>query len=345
MMRRWTALRPVLLAVLVMAFALCASAQEQSRIIRFDPALDAIIAPDTKPEKLADGFGFLEGPTWVRNGGYLIFSDIPANVINKWDPKEGKVSVFLEKSGFTGSDPTGIGSEQTNGKDTFYLIGSNGITVDPEGRVTFCAMGDRQIVRLEKDGRRTVLAHRYEGKLLNGTNDLVFKRNGSLYFADPPSGLRGRDKSPQKELPYNGIFLLKDGQLELLSSDMENPNGLALSPDEKYMYVVDLAKRLIWRFDVKPDDTWENRELFADMTADPGIGNPDGIKVDERGNVYATGPGGLWIFSPEGKHLGTLVFPERPANLAFGDDDGRTIYVTARTGLYKIRGKIPGVLP
>ena len=326
------------------AFAF-AQTQTTGPVVRLDAALDDIVSPGAKVEKLAGDFGFTEGPVWVRGGGYLIFSDIPANVINKWNPSDGKVSVFLDRTGFTGADPTGVGGEQRNERGVFYLIGSNGVTLDPQGRVTFNAMGDRQIVRVEKDGRRTVLASKYQGKQLNSTNDLVYKRNGSLYFTDPPSGLRLRNDDPKKELPFSGVFLLKGGTLHLLADEFGTPNGIVLSPDEKILYVNDSARRNIWRFEVKPDDSVSNGQLFVDMTGDKEPGNPDGMKVDEKGNLYSTGAGGIWVISPQGKHLGTLVFPELPANLAFGDPDGKALYVTARSGLYRMRLKIPGVRP
>ncbi|MCH7977622.1 MAG: SMP-30/gluconolactonase/LRE family protein [Acidobacteria bacterium] len=323
--------------------------QDKSPIIRLDAALDAIVPFGAKVEKLAGGFGFLEGPVWIREAGkkegYLVFSDIPRNVIHKWDPSDGKVSVLVERSGFTGSDPTGVGRQQTNGEEVFYNLGSNGIAMDPQGRLVVSAMGDRQIVRLEEDGRRTVLASHYEGKRLNSTNDLVYKSNGSLYFTDPPSGLRNGDTDPKKELPYNDVFLLKDGKLVLLNQDVPHPNGLAFSPDEKYLYVAGLRTRTIMRFDVQPDDTLANGRVFVDMSPDKAIGNPDGMKVDQQGNVYCSGAGGIWVISPQGKHLGTLVFPERSANMVFGDADGKSLYVTARAGLYRIRLKIPGIRP
>ena len=327
-----------------------AEAQEESPVIRLDSALDNIVPSGAKVEKLAGGFGFLEGPVWVPKGGgegegYLVFSDIPGNVIHKWDPASGKVSVLVERSGFTGSDPTGVGRQQTNGVDVFYNLGSNGIAMDPQGRLVVSAMGDRQIVRLEEDGRRTVLASHYQGKRLNSTNDLVYKSNSSLYFTDPPSGLRNGDTDPKKELPYNGVFLLKDGKLVLLTQDIRHPNGLAFSPDEKYLYVAGLRTRTIMRFDVQPNDTLANGRVFVDMSLDKAIGNPDGMKVDQQGNVYCSGAGGIWVIPPQGKHLGTLVFPERSANMVFGDADGKSLYVTARAGLYRIRLKIPGLRP
>jgi gluconolactonase len=323
-----------------------AAAQQKGPVVRLDPRLDDIVDWAATVEKVAGDFGFSEGPVWMRKGGFLIFSDIPANVIHKWNPTDGRVSVFLDKSGFTGADASGVGGEQTNAKgQAIYLIGSNGVTVDPQGRVTFNAMGDRQVVRIEADGRRTVLASHFEGKRLNSTNDLVYKRNGSLYFTDPPSGLRRRNDDPKKELPFNGVYLLKGGKLQLLAKDLANPNGIALSPDEKILYVNSSADRKIFRFDVQPDDTATNGRLLVDMSAEKEPGVPDGMKVDEKGNLYCTGPGGIWVMSPQGTHLGTLVFPEQPANLAFGDADGRMLYVTARSGLYRIRLKIPGIRP
>ena len=332
----------VILLSVAATVSAAAHAQEKGPVVRLDPALDAIVASDAKVETVAEGFGFTEGPVWVRKGGYLLFSDIPANVIHKWSPGDRKVSVFLDKSGFTGTDPTGVGALRPDGR---ALIGSNGLTVDRQGRVIFCAHGDRQIVRLEADGRRTTLASHYEGKRLNSPNDVVLKSDGALYFTDPPAGLRGRDQDPKKELPYNGVFLLKGGKLQLLIQDLPFPNGVTFSPDEKVFYVNSAADRKIFRLEVKPDGTVANRQLFMDMTSDKAEGNPDGMKVDEKGNLYSTGPGGIWIMSPAGKHLGTIAFPEVPANLAFGDADGKTLYVTARTGLYRIRLQIPGVRP
>jgi gluconolactonase len=333
-------------SAVMLLLSLTAAAQDGSAVVRLDPALDDIVAANAKVERVAGDFGFTEGPVWVRTGGYLLFSDIPANVINKWNPADGKVSVFLDKSGFTGADATGVGGEQTNARgQTIYLIGSNGVTLDPQGRVTFNAMGDRQVVRVEADGRRTVLASQYEGKRLNSTNDLVYKRNGSLYFTDPPSGLRRRNDDPRKELPFNGVFLLKGGKLQLLARDLANPNGIALSPDERILYVNSSADRKIYRYEVQSDDTVANGRLLVDMSAEKQPGVPDGMKVDEKGNLYSTGAGGIWVISPQGKHIGTLVVPEQPANLAFGDAEGRTLYVTARSSVYRIRLKSTGVRP
>jgi|SRR5579872_4756649 len=335
----------VFLSVVAIVSAAASRAQDWSLIVRLNPAIDDILANDAKLEKVAAGFGFVEGPVWVRNGGYLLFSDIPANVINKWNPSNGKVSVFLPYSGFTGTDDTGVGMQFSNGHDTVTLLGSNAVTVDPKGRVAYCAHGDHQVVRLEADGRRTVLASQYEGKRLNSPNDLVFKSDGALYFTDPPAGLRDMDKDPKKELPFNGVYLLKDGKLQLLVKDLPLPNGLAFTPDEKYLYVNDSIKKTITRFEVLPDDTITNGKVIIDMTPDKAPGGPDGMKVDSKGDIYCSGPGGYWIISPEGKHLGTILMSDMPVNLAFGDDDGKTLYMTAFTALYRIRLKVPGPIP
>ena len=325
--------------------ASCLHGQNWNFVARINPALDEIVPFDSKVEKVAGNFGFLEGPVWVQRGGYLLFSDIPANVINKFNPADGKVSIAFPYSGFTGADSSGVGMQMDNGSALVILLGSNGIAIDLRGRIVFCTHGDHQIVRIEPDGRRTVLASQFEGKRLNSPNDLVFKSDGSLYFTDPPAGLREGDKDPKKELPFNGVYLFKDGKLRLLIKDMALPNGLAFTPDEKFLYVNDSAKKTITRYEVLPDDSLANGQLFIDMNTDKGPGVPDGMKVDQKGNVYCTGPGGVWIMSPEGRHLGTILTTELPANLAFGDSDHKTLYLTARTGLYRIHLKIPGMSP
>jgi len=333
-------------ATVVLIAGARAHAQNFGEVVRVDPAADAIIPQDAKVEKLAGDLGFLEGPVWVhsKGQGYLLFSDIPANVIRKWDPKGG-VSVFLEKSGFTGADASNVGGQTNNGFGMVNLIGSNGITLDKQGRIVFCQHGDRQISRLEKNGKRTVLASHYDGKRLNSPNDLVFKSDGSLYFTDPTAGLRLQDKDPAKELPFNGVYRLVKGKVELLSKDFARPNGIAFSPDEKYLYVDDTTKKIIMRFDVQPDGGVTNGQVITDMNSDTAPGAPDGMKVDQKGNIYCTGPGGFWIMSPDGKHIATVKTKELPANLNWGDDDGKTLYLTARTGLYRIRLNIAGVRP
>ena len=322
-------------------------AQKTGEIVRLDPSLGALVPAGAQIEKVADGFGFTEGPVWVHSGGagFLIFSDIPANVIDKWNPQDKKVSVFLAKSGFTGADPGDAGYQLNNGHGMVTLYGSNGITLDKQGRVTFCTHGDRNVVRIEKDGKRTVLADRYEGKRLNSPNDLVYKSDGSLYFTDPPFGLRKLADDPKKELPFAGVYRWADGKLQVVNKDFGAPNGIAFSPDEKYLYVDDSFSRTYWRFDVQPDGTLTNKKLLIDMSASKETDVPDGIKIDQKGNLYGAGPGAIWVLTPEGKHLGTIRPPENPANLAWGDADAKTLYFTAVTGLYRLHVNIPGIRP
>lgn len=285
-------------------------------------------------EKLAGGFGFTEGPVWIKEG-FLLFSDIPNNVILKWHPASG-VSDFLRPSGYHGpSLPQGA------------HIGSNGLTLDREGRLIICEHGNRRLTRLEHDGRRTVLADSYQGKRLNSPNDVICKSDGALYFTDPPYGLLGKDSDPAKELPYNGVYRLFERRLELLCENLSRPNGLAFSPDEEYLFVAnsDPVRKIWMRFEVAADGTLREGEIFQHATETSAEGLPDGLKVDQLGNLYCTGPGGIWIFSPRGEHLGTIELPEVPANCNWGDDSGKMLYITARTGLYRMKLKIEGIRP
>jgi gluconolactonase len=311
------------------------SAQGQA-VTATDPAFNAILPPGTTIETLkSDYFGVGEGPVWVHDGqpGYLIFSDIAANVIYKWSP-DGALSVFLDKSGFTGTDTTN-GGVAFNGRLNVGTWGSDGLTLDPQGRVVICAQGDRAIVRLEKDGTRRTLVDRYEGKRINGPNDVVVKKDGAIYFTDPPFGLRGANNSPAKELPFSGVFMLKDDKLTLLEREIPVPNGLAFSPDEKYLYVGGGGIR---RYDVQPDGTIANPTKFFNEGC-------DGLKVDQQGSVYCVNRGALWVLSKEGKQLGTVALPDNVTNFAFGDADAKMIYVTTRRGLYRFRTNVPGVRP
>ena len=304
-------------------------------VVRLDPALDAIVSADARVEKLAEGFQFLEGPVWVRDGGYLLFSDPNANTIHSWSPEAG-LAVFKTKSGYAGVDIADYGQP-----------GSNGLTLDREGRLTITEHGNRRVTRLEKNGVLTVLADRYEGTRLNSPNDLVYRSDGSLYFTDPPFGLPRFHEDPRKELPYSGVFRWADGKLALLSTDLTGPNGIAFSPDERYLYVTnwDVQKKVVMRYEVTPDGGVRNGRVFFDMTAAPGEEALDGMKVDQRGNLYVSGPGGLWIISPDGAALGMIKMPELPANFAWGDADGRSLYMTARSALYRVRLGVPGVRP
>lgn len=321
-------------SLLFVALAVRIEAAGEGKILRADPAINQIVPPTAIIEKLAGGFQFTEGPVWIQ-AGYLLFSDIPQNTIFRWAP-DGKVTVFRKPSGYDGT-----------AAPPSAPFGSNGLTLDTEGRLIICEHGNRRVTRLEKDGKLTVLADRYQGKRLNSPNDAVYKSDGSLYFTDPPYGLVKQDQDPKKELTFNGIYRLSGAKLQLLSTDLTRPNGLAFSPDEKHLYVANSdERRKIWmRFEVKPDGTLGNPKVLFDVTRQTAEGLPDGMKVDQKGNLYCTGPGGVWILSPEGKHVGTIQPAEVPANCAWGDADGKTLYMTARKGLYRIRLNIPGIRP
>jgi gluconolactonase len=301
-------------------------------VTRKNPAIDELVPRNAKIYKLAEGFQFTEGPVWVSQGKYLLFSDPNANTMYKYT-SEGQISVYREKSGYDGADIAEFGQP-----------GSNGLTFDPQGRLTINQHGNRRVIRVEQDGKEVVLADKFEGKRLNSPNDLVYRSDGALFFTDPPFGLPKFDKDPRKELAFAGVFSLYKGKLQVVSQDMTGPNGIAFSPDEKYLYVGnwDDHKKVIYRYEVQPDASLRNGEIFFDMTDAPGEDAIDGMKVDERGNLYVSGPGGLWVISPEGRHLGTIVAPMHPHNLAWGDDDHQTLYLTAKTGLYRIHLNVKG---
>jgi gluconolactonase len=308
-----------------------------SNVKRIDPKLGAIVPEDLKVEKVDGNFQYIEGPAWVRKGGYLLFSDIPANAILKWTPG-GSTSVY-RKELYSGTYPKGV------------LIGPNGESVDRQGRLVVADHGNRRVIRFEQDGSITVLADRFDGKRLNAPNDLVVRKNGDIYFTDPTALERSypadaKDK-PQLELNFNGVYrIAKNGKISLVIKDLPFPNGLAFSPDEKKLYVANSRPEKYWMvYDVQPDGTVTNGKKFFDATNVAGDDVPDGMKVDTAGNVYATGPAGLMIFSPEGEFIGSIQFPELPSNCAWGDKDGRTLYVTGRTSLYRVRLKVKGIVP
>ena len=292
------------------------------------------MAPDATLERVAGGFVFTEGPVWSVDGS-LLFSSPNTNVIYRWHPS-GRVTVFRSKSGYTGAD---IGR--------FTQPGSNGLTFDPQGRLTICQHGNRRVIRVEPHGNVTVLADRYQGRRLNSPNDVVYRSDGTVFFTDPPFGLPGVFDDPDKELPFSGVFAARDGQVTLVTDELEGPNGLAFSPDERYLYVGDWdpERTVVMRYELAPDQQVVDATVLFDMTDAEGEDSIDGLKVDQMGNVYVCGPGGVWVISPEGQHLGTLHLPEAPHNLAWGDQDGRTLYITALTSVYRLRLQIPGIRP
>jgi gluconolactonase len=304
-------------------------------IVRIDPAFDALVPPGAKIEKLAGGFSFTEGPIWrpyVGEGqGGLWFSDVIGNVTRQWTP-DGKVIELLRPGGYNGNSLPAGG-----------FIGPNGATAGKDGTVIMCQHGNRRIVRITSDLKVTTIVDNFEGKKFNAPNDVVYRSDGSMYFTDPPYGLPLGDDDPMKELPFNGVFKLASGKLQVLIKDMTRPNGLAFSPDEKVLYVANSDDNYrIWnRYDVLPDGSVANGRVFANVSAEPEAGLPDGMKVDSRGNIWATGPGGIWVFTPDAKHLGTIKPPEQPANCAWGDD-GKTLYITAVTGLYRLKTSVVG---
>ncbi len=302
-------------------------------IERFDRRIDSLVPADAVIEKLADGFNFIEGPVWDRQNGRLLFSDVRGNQIYQWTEADG-VRTFIDPV-FDG-DRTGKRS-----------ISSNGLTLDAEGRLIICEHGHRRISRLEADGTRSVVVERYDGGQLNSPNDAVYGSDGSLYFTDPPYGLEGLEESPDRELDFNGIYRLRpDGGLVLLVRDQSRPNGIALSPDESILYVAnsDDANKVWMAYDLDESGA-SNGRVFYDANDETAAGAADGMKVDVAGNLFATGPGGVWVLAPDGTHLGTISTGEVTANVAWGND-GRTLYLTSSTSLYRIEltteGQIPG---
>jgi gluconolactonase len=311
--------------------ASAAGADSAAKIVRLDPAFDKLVSASARVEKLVDGHEWVEGPVWNRKEGYLLFSDIPNNSIIQWRDGKGE-SLFMKPAGYTGKEPF-------TGREP----GTNGLTYDSEGRLVACEHGDRRISRLEADGKtKTTLADKYNGKRLNSPNDLVYKSNGALYFTDPIYGLPKGAEDPARELDFCGVYRLsKDGKLTLLTKEITRPNGIAFSPDEKKLYVASSdPDKAIWMvYDVQPDGTIANGKIFFDATAwakDKRPGLPDGMKVDKDGNIFATGPGGVHVFSPEGKLLGTFDTGVPTSNVAWGDD-GSTLYITANKALLRVR--------
>ena len=338
--------RPTLatLATLVLSVALsCSSSpplpeapqeQEAGTVVRMSEALDAIVSEGAKIEKLAGGLGFTEGPVWVVEGGpHLLFSDIPANNIYRWAEGDTEASVFFEG--------------MYRGEPRQASLGSNGLILDAQGRLIACEHGNRRISRMA-DGDWEPIVDNFEGQRLNSPNDAAWHPNGWLYFTDPPYGLPLQEQDPLRELDFNGIYRLnyETRELQLLVRDQTRPNGIGFSPDGRTAYVAnsDASNKVWMSYDVNTEGMFENGRVFYDAGSETDPGMPDGLKLDTEGNIYATGPGGVWIFAPDGTHLGSIRPAEIPANVAWGDD-GRSLYMTARTGLYRIKLLAKGSMP
>ncbi len=300
-------------------------------IERLDPRLDALIPLDANIQKLASGFTFTEGPVWDKRSDVLYFSDVRDNTIYSWSEDEG-VNVFIQP----------VFAEETDHPS----VGSNGLTLDREGRLILMEHGYRRVSRLEANGERTTLIDNYRGNRLNSPNDVAWHTNGWLYFTDPPYGMPGLENDPARELNYNGIYRLSpEGEIQLLERNQTRPNGLVFSPDEETLYVANSdAENKVWYAYTVIHGIIGNPRIFYDVNDQSSEGAADGMKVDTEGNLFATGPGGVWVFDPDGTHLGTIKPDEVPANVAWGDD-GSTLYMTARTGLYRVTLSTSGEIP
>lgn len=321
------------LAVLSLTSAMpaCAQTAPAAHVERLDPALDAVIAPGTRIERVATGFAFTEGPMW--RAGRLWFSDVVGDTLRAVAP-DGKVEVLLTNSGGLANPPAGAN------------IGSNAMVTDKDGSVLMTQMGGRQIARLDAANRPQPILSAFQGKRLNSPNDLVFAPDGSLWFTDPPFGLpHGMDKDPAKELPFNGVFRFAHGKLTAPITDMPLPNGIGFSPDGKVLYVSNYGPDAYVRaYAVAADGSLSAPRIFIQFPAGSGPEGCDGLKVDRAGNVWMSGPNGIRIVAPNGRVLGQIKLPEVAANLAFAED-GHTVYITASTSIYRLRSKIAGVLP
>ena len=301
-------------------------------IVRLDPAIDELIPQDAQLEKLAGGFTFTEGPIW-RPSGVLWFSDVVGNVVRQYSPADGKVTEILNPGGYDGKGNLPAGGYN----------GPNGSTADKDGAVLLCQHGYRRIVRISKDMKITTVVDRYAGKRFNSPNDVVYRSDGAFYFTDPPYGLPKGDDDPAKELKFNAVFRVANGKPQPVIKDLTRPNGIAFSPDQKTLYIGNTdEKNKVWMaYDVADNGTVSNGRVFYDANSEKEEGLPDGLKIDEKGNMWASGPGGIWVISPAGKHLGTIKMEQVPANCNWGDD-WKSLYITARTGLYRIKLSVAG---
>ena len=329
----------LVIGLLVAAVSPLANAQEKAKkeivrsIEKLDDALDALIDVSAPIEVISTGHQWSEGPVWIKDEKFLLWSDVPRNKISKWDPKTGETTVFMDPSGYDGP------------KTEWGEPGSNGLLLDAQGRLTVCDHGNRRVYRVEKDGTRKTIVDRFEGKRFNSPNDLIIHSNGDLYFTDPPYGL----KNPaSREIEWHGVYRVKpDGKVTLLTKEMTRPNGIGLSPDEKTLYIAQSDKELpvFKSWPIKDDGTLGEGKVMLDVSpwvkkGDPGM--PDGMAIDTQGNIWGTGPGGVMIISPEGKLLGRLLMGKATANCAFGDD-GSTLFITSSGFICKVKTKVKGL--
>lgn len=326
--------------VILLFGAACTATKDQPEqsygtIERTDEAINTLIGQDAKVELLDTGYTWSEGPLWIESKKLLLFTDVPNNVIHKWTAENG-VEVFLTPAGYTGTAPTESREP-----------GANGLTLDTHGNLIVCQHGDRRVSRYDggfdkPEPKFTTIADNYEGKRLNSPNDVVVRSNGDIFFTDPPYGFKQLDSDPAKEIPYNGVYKVSaDGKVTLLVDSLTKPNGIALTPDEKTLIVAnsDPEKAIWYAFDIGENDSLTNARIFYDATSlvnDENKGLPDGFKIDKNGNVFASGPGGIWIFDKSGKVLGKVRLPNPTANCELADDD-KTLFITSNMNLLRLK--------
>jgi gluconolactonase len=324
-----------LLLLIITGCSIMKDSKTIGSIERLDPSVNSIVKENAKIEILGEGYEWSEGPVWVASENMLLFSDVPTNKIYKWTEEKG-VELYLTPSGYTGSEPS-------KSKEP----GSNGLTLDTNGKLILCQHGDRRVARLNSDYRNpkpnfVTLGDRFQGKRFNSPNDVVVRKNGDVFFTDPPYGLPDQEKDSTKELPFQGVYKIsKDGNVTLLVDSLTRPNGLAFTPDEKTLIVAnsDPEKAVWYAFDLDENDSIRNQRIFYDVTNNfkiEGMGLPDGLRIDKDGNIFATGPGGVWIFNKDGKVIGKIKLPQPTANCELADD-GKTMFLTSDMYLLRIR--------
>jgi gluconolactonase len=324
-----------LLLLIVTGCTIMKDSKTIGSIERLDPSVNSIVKENAKIEVLGEGYEWSEGPVWVASENMLLFSDVPTNKIYKWTEEKG-VELYLTPSGYTGSEPS-------KSKEP----GSNGLTLDTNGKLILCQHGDRRVARLDSDYRNpkpnfVTLADRFQGKRFNSPNDVVVRKNGDVFFTDPPYGLPNQENDSTKEITFHGVYKIsRDGSVTLLVDSLTRPNGLAFTPDEKTLIVAnsDPEKAVWYAFDLDENDSIRNQRIFYDVTNNfkiEGMGLPDGLRIDKEGNIFATGPGGVWIFNKDGKVIGKIKLPQPTANCALADD-GKTLFLTSDMYLLRIR--------